>query len=61
MGTKAQSLKSRLDRNQSDQERLNARVESTRQRLLRQYQGVDSRIAQLNGLAAYVTQQFGNR
>jgi flagellar hook-associated protein 2 len=55
------SLRERLKRNQGDQDRLNARVEATKQRLLKTYQSLDSRVAQLNGLGNYVNQQFSNR
>lgn len=58
---RSDSLRERLKRNQSDQERLNTRVEATRQRLLRLYQSLDGRVAQLNGLGSYVSQQFGSR
>jgi flagellar hook-associated protein 2 len=58
---KSDSLQDRLKRNRSDQDRLNARIESTRSRLLRLYQSLDTRVAQLNGLGGYVQQQFGNR
>lgn len=59
--SKAESLQDRLKRNQSDQDRLNARVEATRLRLLRLYQSLDGRVSQLNGLGTYVAQQFSNR
>lgn len=58
---RSESLRERLKRNQSDQDRLSDRVEATRQRLLRVYQSLDGRVAQLNGLGSYVAQQFGNR
>lgn len=57
--SRSESLRDRLKRNQSDQDRLNDRIEATRQRLLRVYQSLDGRVAQLNGLGNYVAQQFG--
>ena len=59
--SRSESLRDRLKRNQSDQDRLNDRVEATKQRLLRVYQSLDGRVAQLNGLGNYVNQQFGSR
>lgn len=58
VASKTASLKTRQTSNQSDQDRLNAKVENTRQRLLRQYQALDAKMSQLNGLGSYITQQF---
>jgi flagellar capping protein FliD len=58
---RSESLRERLKRNQTDQDRVNSRIEATRQRLLRQYQSLDSRVTQLNGLGNYVAQQFSPR
>jgi len=58
LDTKASSLQTRLKRNQTDQDRVNDRVEATRQRLLKQYQSLDSRMASLNGLSGYISKQF---
>lgn len=57
--SRSESLRDRLRRNQTDQERLNDRVEATRQRLLKVYQSLDGRIAQFSALGNYVNQQFG--
>lgn len=56
--TRNEGLQARLKRNKSDQDRLEDRVERTRQRLLKQYQALDVRVGQLNSLAGYVTQQL---
>lgn len=61
LDAKNDALQDRLKRNRTDQDRLAARIEATRQRLLRLYQSLDTRVTQLNGLGNYVTQQFGNR
>jgi flagellar hook-associated protein 2 len=57
---KASALKTTLDRNQADQERLNTRVEATRARLLRQYQSLDAKMSQFTALGSYVTKQFSS-
>lgn len=51
-------LQARLERNRSDQERLEGRVERTRDKLLKQYQALDARMGQLSGLSTYMTQQL---
>lgn len=55
---RTEGLQSRLKRNQSDQTRVEDRVERTTQRLLKEYQALDTRVAQLNSLSAYVGQQL---
>jgi flagellar hook-associated protein 2 len=50
-------LKQRLSRNRTEQERFNDRMAMVEARLRAQYTALDSRMAQLNGLSAYVTQQ----
>ena len=55
--TKNQNLKSALDRNTKDQEKLNERVERVEARLLAQYSRLDTNLANLNALSGYVAQQ----
>ena len=50
-------LKQRLSRNRTEQERFNDRMAMVEARLRAQYTALDSRMAQLNGLSAYVSQQ----
>jgi len=50
-------LKQRLSRNRTEQDRFNDRMAMVEARLRAQYTALDSRMAQLNGLSAYVTQQ----
>lgn len=50
-------LKQRLLRNRTEQERFNDRMTMVEARLRAQYTALDNRMAQLNGLSAYVTQQ----
>jgi len=61
LDAKSNSLQERLKKNQSDQERMNAKVEATRARLLKVYQALDVRVSNLNGLSSYVDQQFNPR
>lgn len=58
LSTRTTGLQSKLKRNQTDQERLEERVARTQARLEKQYQMLDSKMASLNGLASYVTQQI---
>ena len=55
---RTESLRSRLKRNETDQDKLEDRVEQTRLRLLRQYQALDTKMSQLSGLGSYVSQQM---
>jgi flagellar hook-associated protein 2 len=50
-------LKQRLSRNRTEQERFNDRMAMVEARLRAQYTALDNKMAQLNGLSAYVTQQ----
>lgn len=52
------SLQERVRSNEQQQSRLEDRVANTEQRLLRQYSALDTRMGQLSGLSAYVTQQM---
>lgn len=58
LSTRTSGLQSRLKRNQGDQERIEERVKRTTERLYKQYQALDTRVAQLNGLSTLVTQQL---
>jgi flagellar hook-associated protein 2 len=51
-------LQTRLTRNQKDQERLEDRVAAVEKRLRAQYGALDTRMAGLNSLSSYVTQQM---
>ncbi len=50
-------LKQRLSRNRTEQDRFNDRMAMVEARLRAQYTALDSKMAQLSGLSAYVTQQ----
>ncbi len=58
LASRSESLRQRVRDNQEQQERLEDRVLRTEQRLLRQYQALDARMGQLQGLAGYVSQQI---
>lgn len=55
--TKEQSIKSSIDRNTREQERLAERVSRTEERLLAQYSRLDTQLAQLTALSNFVSQQ----
>lgn len=55
--TRNNALKTAIDSNQKEQERLNERVSRTEERLLAQYSRLDTQLAGLNALSAYVGQQ----
>lgn len=55
--TRSEGLRSRLDQNQDQQERLNQRIAQTEKRLRAQYSALDTTLGRLNGLSSYVTQQ----
>jgi flagellar hook-associated protein 2 len=50
-------LQKLITKNGSDQDALNARVDAFQQRLVAQYTALDAKMAQLNALSSYVTQQ----
>lgn len=54
---KERSIKSSIDRNTREQERLADRVSRTEERLLAQYSRLDAQLAQLTALGNYVAQQ----
>ena len=58
LSTRQEGLNARLKRNQAEQDRVNDRVERTRERLLKQYQALDVRLGQLTALSTYVNQQM---
>jgi flagellar hook-associated protein 2 len=51
-------LKTSLERNTDDQERVSARVARYQERLVAQYTAMDANLARLNSLSAYMTQQL---
>jgi flagellar hook-associated protein 2 len=55
--TEAAALKAQLDQNTADQAAVNARASKVQARLTAQYSALDGRMASLNALSAYVTQQ----
>jgi flagellar hook-associated protein 2 len=58
LNTRTQGLQTRIRSNEQQQSRLEDRVARTEQRLLAQYTALDTRMGQLQGLSAYVTQQM---
>lgn len=56
--TKQQSLSERLSRNQADQDKLEERLAAVEARLKAQYSALDTKMASLNGLNQYVSQQI---
>ncbi|MEO7336756.1 MAG: flagellar filament capping protein FliD, partial [Caldimonas sp.] len=53
-------LTAKLTRNQKDQSTLNDRLATTQARLTAQYSALDTKLAGINSLSAYVTQQITN-
>jgi flagellar hook-associated protein 2 len=56
--SRTEGLRTRLKRNEKDQDTAEDRVERVRQRLLAQYSSLDTKMSTLNGLSSYVTQQL---
>lgn len=56
--TRSQGLRDSIRRNEKEQDRLEERVAATRERLLRQYGSLDTKMSQLSSLSDYVTQQM---
>ncbi|MDD2845001.1 MAG: flagellar filament capping protein FliD [Rhodoferax sp.] len=50
-------LKSNLERNSKDQERVNLRVNNFEKRITARYNALDTQLSTLNGLNAYISQQ----
>lgn len=57
LSNRSEALQSALERNSRDQERLEERVGRSERRLLAQYTALDTKLAGLNGLSAFVNQQ----
>lgn len=58
ISSRTTGLQDRLTRNQKDQDRLEDRVAATEKRLRAQYSTLDTRMAGLNSLQTYLTQQI---
>jgi flagellar hook-associated protein 2 len=56
--SRTDSLRTRLERNADDRERVETRLEQTEARMRAQYEALDRNMAKLNGLSTYVTQQM---
>lgn len=56
--TRNDSLRQRLDRNETRQEQMEARLVETEKRLVAQYTALDRNMGQLSGLSSYITQQM---
>ena len=55
--TRTAGLNKLISKNTDDQAALNSRVDAFQARLVSQYTALDAKVAQLNSLSAYVTQQ----
>jgi len=60
LNTKTDSLESSLKRNGTDQDKVTARAATLESRLLAQYTALDVKMASLNALDSYVTQQIAS-
>lgn len=58
LSSRTTGLQDRLTRNQKDRDRLEDRVAATEKRLRAQYSALDTRMAGLNSLQSYLTQQI---
>lgn len=58
LATRQQGLQHSIDLNQKHQTEMSDRVEAMRARLTKQYQVLDTKMATLSALSAYVTRQF---
>ncbi|MEF7613459.1 flagellar filament capping protein FliD [Aquincola sp. MAHUQ-54] len=58
LSTRTESLNDGLDRNLDEQDRFNAKLENAEKLLRAQYTALDTRMASLNSLSAYITQQI---
>jgi flagellar hook-associated protein 2 len=58
--TRTTGLQKLISQNSDRQTALNARVDAFQTRLVAQYTTLDSNVAKLNSLSAYVTQQIAN-
>ncbi|MEZ5664947.1 MAG: flagellar filament capping protein FliD [Burkholderiaceae bacterium] len=57
LSNRSEALQSAIDRNSRDQERLEERVSRSETRLLAQYTALDTKLAGLNSLSSFVSQQ----
>jgi len=60
ISARTSGLRDLIARNSTDQSKLNDRVDAFQTRLVAQYTALDSNVAKLNSLSAYVTQQITN-
>lgn len=58
--SRTDSITSRLKSNTTEQDRTSDRIDQTRKRLERQYSALDTKMASLSGLNAYIGQQITN-
>jgi flagellar hook-associated protein 2 len=58
LSSRTTGLQDRLTRNQKDRDRLEDRVAATEKRLRAQYSALDTRMAGLNSLQSYLSQQI---
>jgi flagellar hook-associated protein 2 len=58
--TRLSGLSTKLSRNQKDQDTLSDRLDATRARLTAQYTALDTKMASINTLSTYMTQQIAN-
>jgi len=58
--TREDTLKERLDRVEDRREALDLRMESVRERLLRQFNAMDALVSQLNNTSSFLTTQLAN-
>ncbi len=58
--TRTEALRESIKRNDTAVARYELRVAATRERLLKQYGSLDTKLSRLNNLSTYVTQQFFN-
>lgn len=58
--TRISGLNTKLARNQKDQDALNDRLAATQARLQAQYSALDTKMAGINTLSTYITQQIAN-
>lgn len=56
--TRQQGLQRSIDLNEKQQAEISARIDQMRARLTKQYQTLDTKMASLQALSSYVTQQF---
>src|SRR5574337_523838 len=58
ISVRTNGLNTELQNNQSDQDRMNARIAQYQARLLAQYNALDTTMAQMTSLSSYVSQQI---